>query len=133
MYRILLTVVQIIVLFIFYFIGSWIQQKFHLSIPGSIIGMILLFTLLITKVIPSKWIEIGSSFLLSQLPLLFVPVTVGIMDYFSLFKGRGLFSLLIVVIGTVLVFVISGLVTQWTAQRSYGTTSVQIGEKGEEA
>ncbi|WLR50284.1 CidA/LrgA family holin-like protein [Bacillus tianshenii] len=110
-------IVQIAFLFGFYFIGTWIQEALNLFIPGSIIGMLLLFTMLKAKIIKLHWIESGASFLLSHLPLLFIPVTVGIMDYFSLFKGKGALSLLVVFLSTVLVMITSAYASQWIALR----------------
>lgn len=109
-------VIEIGILYIFYYLGVWMQQTFDLFIPGSIIGMLLLFMLLLTRKFSLKWVDSGASFLLSHLPLLFIPVTVGIMDYFSLFKGKGFFSLGIVVVSTLIVFVVSAHVSQWIAK-----------------
>lgn len=110
-------VIQVLVLFGFYFIGSWIKNILGLAIPGSIIGMLLLFLLLLAGWFPTKWIDKGASLLLSHLPLLFIPVTVGIMEYFDLFKGKGFLSIIIVVVSTIIVMVVSALVSQWTANQ----------------
>ena len=115
MMKVFVTIIQIVILFTFYQLGEWIKQIFHVSIPGSIIGMLLLFLLLMLKVFPVKWIDAGASLLLSYLPLLFLPITVGVMDYFSFFSGRGWFSLVVIFFSTILVFIISGYVSQWTA------------------
>lgn len=77
----LIICLQIGILFIFSYIGTVIQNFFHLIIPGSIIGLILLFLCLCLKVVPVQLIDQGAGFLLSILTLLFIPITVGIMKY----------------------------------------------------
>ncbi|WP_017756165.1 CidA/LrgA family protein [Calidifontibacillus oryziterrae] len=131
--EILRVVYQITILYLFYYIGLWIQKAFHLPIPGSIMGMLLLFLLLLTKKFKAKWIHKGASFMLSHLPLLFVPVTVGVVEYLHLFKGRGLFSVLVVVISTFLVMVASAMISQWIAIKKEAiNTSLSYTGKREE-
>ncbi len=73
---------------IFLYRGA-VQQFFHLPIPGSIIGLILLIICLSVKIIPVKMIEDGAGFLLSFLPLLFIPAMTGVINYPSLFSASG--------------------------------------------
>lgn len=122
---------QIGILYVFYYIGLWIQHTFHLLMPGSIIGMILLFCLLITKRFKTTWIDKGAGFLLSHLPLLFIPVTVGVIDFFDLFKGRGIFSIIDVILSTILVMVTSSLVAGWIAERKVSFEKIETRERKE--
>lgn len=124
-------VFQIGILYIFYYIGLWIQHTFHLLMPGSIIGMLLLFCLLMTKKFKATWIDKGASFLLSHLPLLFIPVTVGIIDFFDLFKGRGFLSVIVVIISTILVMITSTLVAGWIAERNVNLAKIETRERKE--
>src|SRR5690625_2986161 len=103
---------HVIILYCFYLVGNWIQSSLNLFIPGSVIGMILLFLLLLTKVIKLTWVEEGSKFFVNNLSLFFIPATVGIIDYFSLFAGKGFILILIVLVSTALVMSISGVVSQ---------------------
>ncbi|WP_260412282.1 CidA/LrgA family protein [Alkalihalobacillus sp. TS-13] len=98
---------QVFVLYGLYLAGIWIQSVLDLMIPGSIIGMLLLFLLLVTKIFPLKWIQQGSRFMLAHLTLFFIPVTVGVMQFGYVFKGKGLLLIPAVLASTVLVIVIS--------------------------
>lgn len=109
--------VQIVILYLFYWVGMWIQTTFGLFIPGSVIGMILFLAGLLSGVYDPRWTEAGASFLIRHLPLLFLPITVGVMEYFELFKGRGLWIVFVVLCSTMLVMISSGAVTQWLMQR----------------
>lgn len=111
--RIVKIIMQIAVLYIIFMAGTWIQKTFQLFIPGSIIGMLLLFLLLLMGAFKQEWIETGSLFLIKYLPLLFVPVTVGIISFLDVFTGKGMLIILIVLMSTVIVMVCTGLVSQW--------------------
>jgi len=115
--KIVLIILQIGTLYGLYYIGCMIQSLLKISIPGSIIGMLILFLLLTTKVIKEKWLSLGGNFLLSNLAILFVPSTVGLMNYFSFFKGKGILSLVIAVFSTFIVMFISGFISQTLSTR----------------
>lgn len=105
-------IIHIILLYGLYICGTWIQQSLNLFIPGSIIGMILLFSLLMTKAIKPNWIKDGSQLLIKNMPLLFIPVTVGIINYLELFTGKGILLAIIILVSTTLVMVSAGHVSQ---------------------
>ena len=114
--QLLRVIVQIIVLYGFYYIGVALQKWLQLPSPGSIIGMLLLFVALLLKVYPIKWIEAGASFLLTYLALLFIPVTVGVMTYFDTFTNRGAALPLIILLSTLIVMIVAGFTSQWLAR-----------------
>ncbi len=104
--------IHIIILYCFYLVGNWIQESLNLFIPGSVIGMILLFMLLLFTGFKVTWIEAGAAFFVNNLPLFFIPATAGIIDYFYLFTGKGILLIFIVLLSTALVMAVSGLVSQ---------------------
>ena len=79
---------QVGVLYVFSLVGTWIQGVFHLSMPGSLIGMLILFLLLSTRVLPLKWFELGAEKLIVFLPLFLIPSTTGLMEYGSFLSVR---------------------------------------------
>ncbi|MFD1852044.1 CidA/LrgA family protein [Oceanobacillus bengalensis] len=110
-------VLHICLLYILFQVGNWIEQTFHLFIPGSVIGMIILFILLLIKVINISWIEEGATFMIKHLTFFFIPVTVGIMSYLDLFRGNGIVLVLITIASTLLVMLSAGHVSQWMITR----------------
>lgn len=110
-------ILQISVLFLFNFIGQLIQGYFSLGIPGSLIGMLLLFCMLILKIFPLVWIQLGVDFLLKDIPFFFIPVTVGVVQYLSFFYGKGSLTILLVIISTFLVIGVSGAVTNFLLKK----------------
>lgn len=116
--KFLITILQICVLYIFLSIGTVIQNFFHLMIPGSIIGLLLLFTCLCFKIIPVKWIESGAGFLLSLLMLFFIPTTVGVMKYPSLLSFHGALFFLAVLLSTFITLAITGTAGQFFEKKA---------------
>ncbi|WP_088076626.1 MULTISPECIES: CidA/LrgA family protein [Bacillaceae] len=115
---------HIAILYIFYYIGIVIQSFLNLPIPGSVIGMLLFFTALTTNLIKPAWVKDGAHFLIKYLPLFFIPATVGMMNYFDLFFGKGFLLILIVLFSTLLVMIIAGRLSQRLApDLTEGTTS----------
>ncbi|MDN4527146.1 CidA/LrgA family holin-like protein [Fictibacillus fluitans] len=105
-------ILQIAILFAFSLIGEGVNNLLHLPVSGSIVGLILMLICLTFKIVPVKIVEDGASFLLSFLPLLFIPAMAGVMNYPALFSGNGLVLLLIVVLSTLVTMVAAGIASQ---------------------
>ncbi|MDR0219736.1 MAG: CidA/LrgA family protein [Enterobacteriaceae bacterium] len=63
-------------------VGNFISAHLPFSLPGSIIGLLLLFCLLAFQILPAQWVKPGCSLLMKNMTLLFLPIGVGIMDYY---------------------------------------------------
>ncbi|ADY22910.1 CidA/LrgA family holin-like protein [Bacillus paranthracis] len=103
---------QVGVLYVFSFVGTWIQGVFHLSMPGSLIGMLMLFLLLSSRILPLKWFEEGAEKLIIILPLFLIPSTTGLMEHGSFLFGKGSIIFLLVVASTVVTLIVSGYISQ---------------------
>ncbi|MCI4140262.1 CidA/LrgA family protein, partial [Bacillus vallismortis] len=57
MKKLLITVIQIALLFIFARLINWVTALLHKNIPGSISGIVILVTLLHFNSIKLEWIE----------------------------------------------------------------------------
>lgn len=112
MWKLVKICIHVIILYGFYVLGNWIQESLNLFIPGSVIGMILMFLSLFIPGFKVTWIDKGSAFFINNLPLFFIPATAGIVDYFHLFAGKGFLLIFIVLISTALVMSTAGLVSQ---------------------
>ena len=110
-------ILQVAGLYIFYYIGSTIQEWLGLPVPGSILGLLLLLTLLMTGALPVAWIDHGAGFMLAYLPLFFVPVTVGIIEYPILLSGTGILMILMTITGTWLTMFVSGFTSEKLAKQ----------------
>ena len=104
----LLTMLKsIFIIFFFQLIGEFLQKLFTLTLPGPVIGMILLLaSMLLLKrneifknKIETPLVQL-SEVLTSYLPLLFVPVGVGVVMHLSYLKNSYLEILLIILVST---------------------------------
>ncbi|WP_042208609.1 CidA/LrgA family protein [Paenibacillus durus] len=111
MRKLLIGMLQVGALTVFSLLMGKLSSWLHLPIPGSIIGMVLLFILLETGVIRLGWVEAGASWLLAELLLFFVPSAIGVIKYTSLLETDGLSLLAIILAGTFIVMTSSGLLT----------------------
>ena len=116
--KIYIILLQICILYIFSFIGTAIHNFFHLVIPGSIIALLLLFICLCLKIVPVKLIENGAVFLISIFMLLFIPTTVGIMNYPSLLSIQGALLVVAVLLSTIISIAIAGRASQFFEKKS---------------
>ena len=110
---------SIFIILLFQLMGEFIQKFFELSIPGPVIGLIfLLSVLLIIKKINKKHeafdtnLVISAENLLSYLPLLFIPVGVGVVMHLSLLEENLVSVLLVIVFGTLLTLALTGYVME---------------------
>ena len=92
--------------------GELIVWLTGISIPSSIIGMLLLTALLQMKVVKLEWVKGMSDFLISNLGFFFVPPGVALMLYFDIIKAELLPIVLATAISTMLVIITTG----WTDQ-----------------
>lgn len=93
-------ILQVFFLYLLSVIGGLIVDFTHLPLPGSIIGLIILLVLLHMKIVKKKWVVDGVGFLLSILTLLFIPATVGVVNYPELLSWYGLSLLFITIVST---------------------------------
>lgn len=94
-------------------LGELVVWLTGITIPSSIIGMLLLAALLQMKVIKLEWVKGMSDFLISNMGFFFVPPGVALMLYLDLIKAEFLPIAVATVVSTVLVLVVTG----WTHQK----------------
>ncbi|MEL4889507.1 CidA/LrgA family protein [Pectobacterium betavasculorum] len=70
------------------YLGIGLSALLPITLPGSIIGMLILFLLLSLQIIPAPWVKPGCHQLIRYMALLFVPVGVGVMQYFDLLRAQ---------------------------------------------
>lgn len=90
-----------------------IEVGLGLPIPASIIGMLLLLVLLLTKTIKLEQVEKVSDLLQGEITLFILPLAIGIMDMVDLFEGKFLITVLIVIISTIISIFATALIMKW--------------------
>ena len=92
--------------------GELISMLTGHFMPGSVIGMILLFLALCFRLIRPEWIRQASEFLTKNMTVLFLPSAIGIMDQWGLIRTNIVTWVVIMVACWLLVFASAG----WTHQ-----------------
>lgn len=108
---------QILLIFLFSFLGELLHGLIPWPIPASIYGMVLLFLALALKIIRIEWIKDSGTFLVSLLPLLFVAPIVSLLDCWDQIRPYIIPILLILIFTTVLCFAVAGWITQWLVRK----------------
>lgn len=108
---------QILLILLFSCLGELLHHWIPMPIPASIYGMILLFAALVLKIISVDSIAEAGNFLVSVLPVLFVAPLVNLMDYWFHIRDAVIPILVIILLSTIVVFAVSGWVTQWLMHR----------------
>lgn len=116
MINLLRIIYQVAILFGVFYIGNWIQDFFKLFIPGSVIGLIIMFILLTTGIVSPRFIKNGSSYMVKHLVLFFIPTTVGVINFYQLFIGKGILLIVITIISSLLVMISAGYTSQFLAR-----------------
>ena len=98
--------------------GYLCTSLLHLSVPGNLVGMLLLLGLLMGGIVKLEWFESAASLLLTHLAFFFIPIAVGLMNFGTLLQHQGLALLLTLVIAAGAGIVCAGFVTQLLAKKA---------------
>ena len=93
-------------------ISDFIVKLTHLPIPGSILGLVLFVLLLKFKIVNKNHVEDCVNLILKYMPLLFVPLFVGVVSCYDIFKNDLLKLLLIIIISTFIVLLFTALTVE---------------------
>ena len=112
--------VQLMYILIFSMLGECLSTAFSLPVPGSIIGLVLLFLALQFKIIRLRHIYDVGQFLLSNMTILFLPAAVGVMDKFDVIAPN-LDGIVVITLGAIVLNIATiGLVVQVIKRRYEG-------------
>jgi len=93
-----------------YLLCKGIVTFLNLPIPANVLGIVLLFCLLLSGIVKESHLDVAASFLLKHLVFFFVPVAVGLMDWFGVFYDYGVVLLAALLVSFVLpLYVVSAM------------------------
>jgi holin-like protein len=93
-------------------LGYVLVAQLHIPLPGNVAGMLLLFGLLCSGVVPARWFERSSGLLARHLPFFFVPIAVGLMSLSAAVISEGWLLILILVASAAVGLCTTGWVAQ---------------------
>lgn len=88
-----------------------------ITMPGTIIGMILLFILLQLKIIKEETIKDVADFLLGNMAIFFVPAGVSLINSLGLITDNMLVLLLSGTLATIIIMLITGVIVEFMINR----------------
>ncbi|MCR5546503.1 MAG: CidA/LrgA family protein [Lachnospiraceae bacterium] len=94
------------------FMGEFLHHVIPLTIPASVYGIVLMFILLLTKLIPLEAVRETAHFLIKVMPIMFVPAAVGLMDMWGIISVNLVAYVVLIILTTLIVMVVSGVVSQ---------------------
>jgi holin-like protein len=106
-----------LIILIIYLLGELLSKLLKLPVPGNILGMVILFILLCTKVVKVDNISTVTNFLLEHLAFFFIPAGVGLMTSIGIIKSTW-WQLIVVCISTTIIIIgVTGIVIQAISKR----------------
>ena len=103
---------QIGIIFGICWVSTCLERVLPITIPASIIGMVVLLILLLARVIRPEHIREKSDYLLGNLPFFFLPVSVSIINYVDVLWE----NLIPLVVTCVISMVLTFAATAWTVR-----------------
>ncbi len=108
---------QFLIILVINFAGVIIQNIFNLPLPGTILGMLILFVLLWTKVLKVESIEKVCDFLILNMIIFFLPPAVELLEYMALLKTGFLKIIILLVATTVITMIVTGKTVDFCIKR----------------
>lgn len=103
---------QIVYIVLFSLAGELLQALIPLPIPAAIYGLVLMLIALVTGILKIEQVQETSDFLISIMPILYVPICVRVLEYWGIISENAAAIFIISIVSTVIVFGISGRITQ---------------------
>ena len=101
-----------------YLFGELLSKLLNLPVPGNILGMVILFILLCTKVVKVENISTVTNFLLDHLAFFFIPAGVGLMSSIGIIKSTW-WQLIVVCLSTTTIIIgVTGIIVQVISRRT---------------
>jgi holin-like protein len=110
---------------VIYYLSTWTVHYFHIPLPGSVLGMIVLFALLSAGVIKEQWLTAATTPLLKHLSFFFIPIAVELMEWGDLFVQKGYLLFLPLVVSTLVALLATGGIVQLLTKSTGETGGVK--------
>ena len=108
---------QVCIIFVITMVGEVMNMALPLPIPAGVYGLFLLLAALCTGVIKLEDVEITGNYLMDVMPVMFIPVSVGLIDSFEEIKAVAGPLIIISLVSTVIVLIVTAKVTEWILKK----------------
>jgi holin-like protein len=91
---------------------NWLVKAVDVPVPGNVLGVVVLFTLLCLGVVKLDHVARAADFLLKHLVFFFIPITVGLIEWGEVFVRYGLILLVAVVVSSIVPLWLVGVMSE---------------------
>lgn len=112
MKKIINFILGMLIVFFVQFFCTIILNFLKISFPAPILGIISLFLLLKLKIIKEDWVKDFCKFITKHMILFFIPIFVGIINYFDLLKDNLGVIFSVIFLTTTLMIALIGLLIE---------------------
>ncbi|WP_291327300.1 CidA/LrgA family protein [Desulfovibrio sp. UCD-KL4C] len=107
------TTFQVGIIILLWWLCQLTTQSLNIKIPGSILGLLILISLLLSGWIPVRLVSRGAGFLLDHLLLFFVPAAMTLLNHPEFLGWVGAKILVVVIFGVALVMIGTSMAVEW--------------------
>lgn len=105
-------IVQFLTILFIYLLGNILVSWVNIPIPGSIVGMALLFLALLLGGCKLSWVEEVAQLHIKHFTLFFIPFTVGIFHYTGVFRIVGLKFAVTLAISSLVILLVTAYIAE---------------------
>jgi holin-like protein len=100
------------ILVAFFLLGN-LMHRLGVPIPGGVLGLMLFYLAMSLGLVKVEWVERAAGLLLRHMVLLFVPVTVGLIELGPVLSKQALPIIASLLVSLVAVLLTTGLLGKW--------------------
>ncbi|MBM7587205.1 holin-like protein [Bacillus pakistanensis] len=112
-------IAQFLTILFIYLLGNHLVTWLDLPIPGSIVGMGLLFISLLFGVCKLTWVEAVAQLHIKHITLLFIPFVVGVLHYTGSFRAEGFKLAIILVTSSFFILFVTAYIAEYYDRRKH--------------
>ena len=114
---------QMMIILAMALLGGILNWLIPLPIPATVWGMMLMFLALMTGLVKLDQVEDTADFFMGIMPMLFVPLAVGLMDTWQILADYALPIIVIVVASFFICYAVTGKTADFIISRSGGRSA----------
>lgn len=120
---------ELLIILVVYFAGEILAELTNITVPGSIIGMILLLILLCTKVVKLEMVDTVAKFFLEHLAFFFIPAGVGLLTSINVIKDSWIRLVIVCILTTIITIGATALVVDFMTKEKGKVTKNKLLKK----
>lgn len=103
---------QFTIIMVVSFLGECVKALLPFKIPASVYGLVIMLIALMSGIIKLEAVKDTAEFFVQNMPVMFIPPTVGLLAAWPLFKDMAIPFCVICFLTTILVMLVTGHVSQ---------------------